>query len=257
MLARFERLMEEAMEGGLRRVFAARLQPIQLAKAAARAMEDSQVVGLRGVEVPNLYRLRLAEPDLERFADFRATLSRELVAYLDDYASDRGFLPVAAIRVEIAADPKVPSGLVRAEGRFVDIEPQRAGVLEQTLDETRRLRFEGLPAVERSAFEDQGAWLEDAAGTRYPLDPLDQVVRIGRSLDNDVVLADARVSRYHAHLRWDGKRWVLQDLGSTNGTQVAGKPLAAGRSAVLMPNIQMAFGGQPLTLRAAGQRGRG
>ena len=33
MLARFERLMEQAVEGSLRRVFPTPLQPVQLAKA--------------------------------------------------------------------------------------------------------------------------------------------------------------------------------------------------------------------------------
>ena len=45
--------MEQAVEGSLRRVFPTTLQPVQLAKAAARAMEEAQVVGLRGAEVPN------------------------------------------------------------------------------------------------------------------------------------------------------------------------------------------------------------
>ena len=67
MLARFERLMEQAVEGSLRRVFPTTVQPVQLAKAAARAMEEAQLIGLHGAEVPNSYRLRLAPSDLERF----------------------------------------------------------------------------------------------------------------------------------------------------------------------------------------------
>ena len=46
MLARFERLMEQAVEGSLRRIFPATLQPVQLAKSAARAMEENRIVGL-------------------------------------------------------------------------------------------------------------------------------------------------------------------------------------------------------------------
>jgi cytochrome P450 / NADPH-cytochrome P450 reductase len=40
---------------------------------------------------------------------------------------------------------------------------------------------------------------------------------IGRELDCDVVINDARVSRRHAVLRVEGNRWVLADCGSTNG----------------------------------------
>jgi len=52
MLARFERLVEQAVEGSLRRVLPTHLQPVQLAKAAARAMEEAQIIGVRGAEVP-------------------------------------------------------------------------------------------------------------------------------------------------------------------------------------------------------------
>jgi ABC-type multidrug transport system ATPase subunit/pSer/pThr/pTyr-binding forkhead associated (FHA) protein len=44
--------------------------------------------------------------------------------------------------------------------------------------------------------------------------------RIGRDPAADIVLTDARVSWRHAILRADGQAWVLEDLGSTNGTYV-------------------------------------
>src|SRR6266849_10556650 len=123
MLARFERLMEQAVEGSLRRVFPTTLQPVQLAKAAARAMEEAQVIGLHGAEVPNRYRLRLASADLQRFADYTATLSLELSRYLVDYARERGLRPIAEPRVELLEDAAVRAGSVRAEARFVDLAP--------------------------------------------------------------------------------------------------------------------------------------
>ena len=115
MLARFEQLMEQAVEGSLRRVFSTSLQPIQLAKAAARAMEQAQVVGLRGPEVPNVYELRLAAADLARFGDYVQTLAEEVRAYLIDYALERGLRPVAEPRVELIEDARLRSGSVRAK----------------------------------------------------------------------------------------------------------------------------------------------
>src|SRR5438309_8281495 len=110
MLARFERLMEQAVEGSLRRVFPIAVQPVQLAKAAARAMEEAQVIGLRGAQVPNRYRLRLAPGDLERFAEYRNSLSRELAQYLTDYAHERGLRPITAPSVELIPDARVRGG---------------------------------------------------------------------------------------------------------------------------------------------------
>jgi hypothetical protein len=228
MLARFERIMEQTLEGGLRRVFPAHLQPVQLAKAAARAMEQSQVVGLRGPEVSNVYVLRLAPGDMQRFVDYRATLARELGRYLADYAHDRGFHPVATPRVELQEDPKVRAGTVRVDARFVDIEPEQKAVLEEALEGTRQLRVGTVSSQgPRAPTPGEPAWLEDLSGRRYPLEPHDGIVRLGRALDNDVVLPDLSVSRYHAQMRWHGGGWVISDLESTNGTFVANKRVGA------------------------------
>jgi hypothetical protein len=45
---------------------------------------------------------------------------------------------------------------------------------------------------------------------------------IGRSADNDLVLADARVSRHHARIVGRRGTLVYADLGSTNGSRVNG-----------------------------------
>lgn len=46
--------------------------------------------------------------------------------------------------------------------------------------------------------------------------------RIGRSSANDIVLSSWRISGTHAVLIQDGSRLVIEDLGSRNGTFVAG-----------------------------------
>lgn len=49
-----------------------------------------------------------------------------------------------------------------------------------------------------------------------------KVFRIGRSLDNDLVIPNNDVSRVHATVGWDGNGYLLKDLGSTNRTSVNG-----------------------------------
>ena len=44
--------------------------------------------------------------------------------------------------------------------------------------------------------------------------------RIGRERDNDLVLTDPRVSRYHTLIELEAGQWVIRDLGSANGTFV-------------------------------------
>jgi Nif-specific regulatory protein len=48
-------------------------------------------------------------------------------------------------------------------------------------------------------------------------------VTIGRSIDNKISLLDDRCSRFHAKIYFDSGQWILQDLGSRNGTFVDGK----------------------------------
>lgn len=59
---------------------------------------------------------------------------------------------------------------------------------------------------------------DDRAETLIPGAPDVDLIRIGRATDNDIVLDDAMVSRYHAEIRKlaDGS-WQLRDTGSANG----------------------------------------
>jgi hypothetical protein len=43
-------------------------------------------------------------------------------------------------------------------------------------------------------------------------------ITIGRTPNNDIVIVDHSVSRFHAYLRLDGKSWVVADAGSKNGS---------------------------------------
>jgi SARP family transcriptional regulator, regulator of embCAB operon len=68
------------------------------------------------------------------------------------------------------------------------------------------------------------AQLRDAAGRCYPL--AGAATRIGRLSDNDIVLDDDTVSRHHAVIVDTGTSFVITDLQSANGVDVAGQRIS-------------------------------
>jgi len=77
-------------------------------------------------------------------------------------------------------------------------------------------------------------------GVTYPLEG-DQLI-IGRDAVNAVAINDAEVSRKHSRLTFQGGKYVIEDLGSTNGTFVNGQRLVS--STVLKPGDVVSLGEQ-------------
>ncbi len=53
------------------------------------------------------------------------------------------------------------------------------------------------------------------------------LITIGREPDNQIVLPTEGVSRYHGRFRRNGSRWMVEDLGSTNGIALNGVRIEA------------------------------
>src|SRR5512146_320830 len=77
-----------------------------------------------------------------------------------------------------------------------------------------------------------------SVGKTYPLDKNE--LFIGRDLSNDIVINDPEISRRHSRLFTQGNTFVIEDLGSTNGTFVNGQRLVGPN--VLRPGDVITFG---------------
>ncbi|WP_409472931.1 ABC transporter ATP-binding protein/permease [Streptomyces sp. HC307] len=93
----------------------------------------------------------------------------------------------------------------------------------------------------------------DRSPTTFHQFALGRVMRIGRALENDLVVSDLQVSRNHAefHSTPDG-RMEIRDLGSHNGTYVNGQPIPKGGSQLLGPTDIVGVGHS--TFRIVGDR---
>lgn len=74
--------------------------------------------------------------------------------------------------------------------------------------------------------------------------------RIGRERDNDVVIIDPKVSRYHAEIGLEDGKWVLSDLGSSNHTYLNG--MVVTEPIILHSGDRISLGSTELTLRLPG-----
>ncbi|MBR8640955.1 FHA domain-containing protein [Streptomyces tuirus] len=93
----------------------------------------------------------------------------------------------------------------------------------------------------------------DRSPTTFHQFSLGRVMRIGRALENELVVSDLQVSRHHAefHSTPDG-RMEIRDLGSHNGTYVNGQPIPKGGAQLLGPADVVGVGHS--TFRIVGDR---
>ncbi|MBL9043668.1 MAG: FHA domain-containing protein [Myxococcales bacterium] len=77
------------------------------------------------------------------------------------------------------------------------------------------------------------------AGSRQEHPFAQSTIRIGAMEDNDLVVSDETVSRFHCRIEQDEQGYLLRDLGSTNGTAINGVRI---REAYLNPSCTISIG---------------
>lgn len=107
----------------------------------------------------------------------------------------------------------------------------------------------GVPQVEQPVLVWDKA---DGSKIEYPLGQTQPVV-LGRDAENEIVLESKFVSKKHATVRYEGGQYVIEDLGSANGTRLNGAPVSI---SILTPGDSMEVGDQALRFidRAEGRK---
>lgn len=244
-----ERLAENLLEGSFNRILKPKLQPVQIAKALAREMERSQMVGAEGPLAPNHYLAYLHPSDLAGLASFQASLERELASYLAGCAGRRGLKLLSPPVVKlVAGDAHSGPGRVRVEGSMVDAPPAPAPLVEDAPqpDWEGTVEMPTAVAEPKPSVEKRTAVLVDETGQTIPLSQSE--TDIGRAVHNDIVLESRDVSRQHARIVGEGGKYLLLDLGSTNGCFVGGRRVTRH---VLADGDTLSFGTVRFTFRLA------
>jgi hypothetical protein len=92
------------------------------------------------------------------------------------------------------------------------------------------------------------------APIRKRQDVFPEMITVGRTANNDVVLPDATVSKFHAYFRTlPSGNLELVDAGSRNGTKVMGRALQPKQSIEVNLGTRVRFGSIDLIVRSAGE----
>jgi hypothetical protein len=224
VLQRFEHRLEGMVEGAFARAFKSELQPVEIASAVQREMDDRAAIVAQGrTLVPNDFVVELAESDYERLEVYADSLGIELATLAREHAREQGYSFVGPVRMRFEGVRDTSTGTFRI----------RSGVIRGTTVEDGEIRrpASDLPPHPPGSFNGSPRLLvsgpepgpDGSMQRTYELSA--PLTILGRGTDCDLRLVDPGVSRHHAELRVEDGEVVLVDLGSTNGTFVNGQPV--------------------------------
>lgn len=213
--------MESMVEGSAKRLFRSPITAAEITRRLERAMESQQAITVDRVIVPNFYRAFLNPEDFRAFEPIQLELEREMANYLRDLARERGFTLLQHPAVDVAPDPAVGRRSIQVVAEMGSGQMQTGGETDG-LDSTQVIQGRG--GAQRQPGTTAELVMQTASGIHpFPLES--NLLTIGRGLNNDIVLEDPRISRQHAQVRFRSRRFLISDLGSTNGTYVNGVPV--------------------------------
>ncbi|GAA2757431.1 FhaA domain-containing protein [Actinopolymorpha rutila] len=256
------------MTGTFARVFRSAVQPVEIASALQRELDNSaQVLSRDSSLVPNDFVVELSPSDHERLAPYEQTLSKELAEVVSRHASNQSYAFTGPVTVSFDRQDGLSTGRFRVRSSAVaQVTPGR----RQPRPDRRQGpggpprgpgqgpgqrpgqgqgQGQGGPGYASSGNGGPGqrrapapAPYLEVNGQRHPLEPPGAV--LGRGTEADLRITDPGVSRRHAEIRvvQEGPRYTvtIHDLGSTNGIVVNGQrvdyaPLREG-SQILLGN---------------------
>jgi len=253
---RVESRLERAVNGVFAKAFKSEVEPVEIASAIRRAMDDrAAAVGHGRTLVPNRFSVELSDTDYDRLADMEDMLADELIASAQEHAESQRYSFGGPLEIDFAPETDLETGVFRlrssttggsrATKRAAPAEPASPAESAAPAKPASRPRpapapppVEPLPQqAPRVTAQPPGRGYANAAGRpwldiddeRYPL--LGAITVLGRDETADIVLDDPGVSRLHCELRVtsDGPRLIatIRDLQSTNGTFVEGNRITS------------------------------
>ena len=209
-LQRFENRLEQMISGVFARTFRSAVQPVEIASALNREVDNSaQILSRDRRLVPNTFVVELSTTDHERLEGLGPQLPRELTEMLREHAAQQSYVFTGPVSITLEVSDDLTTGRFRVRSKAVSSSSLAGGDPSST-------------QVRRAT-----ATLE-LNGEQLPLAPPGLV--IGRGNDADLRIDDPGISRKHIEIRVEDAqahggppRISVHDLGSTNGVLVNNK----------------------------------
>lgn len=239
--AAFENKLEELISGLFARAFRSAVQPVEIAAALQREVDNNaQIISRDRRLVPNDFAVELSPGDHERLADYDSAMAKELGRQLREHADAQSYVFPGPITIGFESAEDLSTGRFRIRSRA---QARVTGSADPGVTD--------MPGVRRSR-----AVLE-VNGTRHRLAPPGLVV--GRGAEADVRINDPGVSRRHIELTVSAggghdiePTITINDLGSTNGMLVNGQRVATSPAA---DGTWIKIGNTVLTVRVIDEAG--
>jgi hypothetical protein len=237
-LKHIEKRMESLVEGVFGRAFRRQIHPVEIAKGLTKQMDEGRMVSISRTYAPNDFTVHLSKEDTESIRAYQASLKDELIQYASTHAENKNYHLMTPPRIRFETEDTLRFGEFGVTAKLTGGDgPREKGAPQDTSGQTRIFRTE-----ESSGGEiDQGtATISVDEARRHGLareivevvlgDEKHQLEgrgpwSVGRSQENDIVISDPNVSRKHARISRADNGFVVEDLGSTNGTLLDGAPI--------------------------------
>jgi len=186
---------------------------------------------------PSRYVIQVAAVDMEVIDDTRSWFTDGLRDALTTAAHDNGWTIDGTIAISFEVDASRRAGVPNA----LAVDPEGPKRAEPTAPPGQAPAPTSLALVRTDT------------GARTALDR--DAVTIGRSSDRTITIDDTRVSRSHATVERTRSGWSVTDNGSSNGTRVNGKAIAAKAPKALDDGDVIGVGPVDLRVEAAAPEG--
>jgi hypothetical protein len=244
VLRQLEEKLAGLVEGTFSRAFKSEVRPVEIARKLAREMEQHKVVSVRRAYVPNEFTVWLSAQDREHFSGWEDELKDELAGYCMEHARREKLAMLTRPEISFETDERLRLGEFGIQARLVRPSEDEGGAVQGEAGHTQVYTVSerlSEPLKEPNVRRGRAKLRHDGRSILLG----GQGAVLGRSRECDVTVDDANVSRKHAEVRPSNGKWIVRDLGSTNGIKVNGRRVDGAQS--LKPGDVIEMGKSRLT----------